>query len=188
MTGDAVESGAAGRTGGEPIVGCNVRGVLMEATYRFKLNGSPVSVTADGERMLLWVLRTDLGLTGTKYGCGENQCGTCTVLVDREAVRSCQFPLKGASGKEIVTIEGLERDGRLHPLQKAFIAHGAFQCGFCTSGMILNAYGLLLKNPKPSRSQIVEGMEDNLCRCGTYARVIDAIQEAAAEMRGGSAK
>ena len=160
----------------------------MEGTFKFKLNNRPVSVTTDGERMLLWVLRTDLGLTGTKYGCGESQCGTCTVLVNKEAIRSCQYPVKSAAGKEIITIDGLEQGGRLHPLQKAFIAHGAFQCGFCTSGMILNAYSLLLKNPKPSRAQIIEGMDGNLCRCGTYARIVDAIQEAAAELKQGRAK
>ncbi len=160
----------------------------MEATYRFKLNNRPVSITADGERMLLWVLRTDLGLTGTRYGCGENQCGTCTVLVNKEAVRSCQYPLKDAAGKEVVTIEGLERNGRLHPLQQAFINHGAFQCGFCTSGMILTAYGLLLSNPRPSRGQIIDAMDDNLCRCGTYSRIVDAIQDAAVEMRTQGAK
>lgn len=159
----------------------------MEGTFQFKVDNRPVRVTADGERMLLWVLRTDLGLTGTKYGCGENQCGACTVLVNKEPVRSCQYPVKKAAGKEVVTIGGLEQNGKLHPLQKAFINHGAFQCGFCTSGMILNAFGLLLKNPKPGRKEIIDGMEGNLCRCGTYSRVIDAIQEAAAEMRGGKA-
>ena len=160
----------------------------MEGTYRFKLNNRPVSVTTDGERALLWILRSDLGLTGTRYGCGENQCGTCTVLVNKEAVRSCQFPIKDVAGKEVVTIEGLEQSGRLHPLQQAFIGHGAFQCGFCTSGMVLNAYGLLLKNPAPSRAQIIEGMDGNLCRCGTYSRIIDAIQEAAVVMKGGRAQ
>jgi len=160
----------------------------MEGTFQFKVDDRPVRVKTDGDRMLLWVLRTDLGLTGTKYGCGENQCGACTVLVNKEPVRSCQYPVKNAAGKEVVTIAGLERDGKLHPLQKAFINHGAFQCGFCTSGMILNAYGLLLKNPKPAKKEIIEGMESNLCRCGTYARIVDAIQEASAEMRGGNTK
>jgi aerobic-type carbon monoxide dehydrogenase small subunit (CoxS/CutS family) len=108
--------------------------------------------------------------------------------VNKEPVRSCQYPVKDAVGKEVVTIDGLEQNGKLHPLQRAFINHGAFQCGFCTSGMILNAYGLLLKNPKPGRKEIIEGMEGNLCRCGTYSRIIDAIQEASAEMRGGKAR
>lgn len=157
----------------------------MDGTFHFKLNNRPVSITTDGERVLLWVLRTELGLTGTRYGCGESQCGACTILVNKEAVRSCAFPVKDAAGKEVLTVEGLEQDGRLHPLQKAFIDHGAFQCGFCTSGMILNAYSLLLRMPNPTRAQIIEGMENNLCRCGTYARVIDAIQDAASQMEGG---
>jgi nicotinate dehydrogenase subunit A len=157
----------------------------MEQTIRFKLNNRPVNVTTDGDRMLLWVLRSDLGLTGTKYGCGQSLCGVCTVMVNKEAVRSCQMPLKEVADKEVLTIEGLEAKGSLHPLQKAFVEHGALQCGFCTSGMILNAYSLLLKNARPSRDQIVEGMNGNFCRCGTYARIIDAIQSAAAEMKGG---
>ena len=160
----------------------------MQQTIQFKLNNRPVSVTTDGERMLLWVLRCDLGLTGTKYGCGESLCGTCTVIVNKEAVRSCQVPVKTVAGKEIITIEGLAADGRLHPLQKAFVQHGALQCGFCTSGMILNAYSLLLHNARPTRAQVIEGMSGNLCRCGTYPRIIDAIQEAATEMRGGQAR
>ena len=159
----------------------------MQQTLRFRLNNRPVSVTTDGERMLLWVLRADLGLTGSKYGCGESLCGVCTVLVNKEAVRSCQVPVKSVAGKEVITIEGLQQNGKLHPLQKAFVQHGAFQCGFCTSGMILNAYSLLLRNASPTRAQIIEGMSSNLCRCGTYARIIDAVQTAAAEMRGGKA-
>jgi aerobic-type carbon monoxide dehydrogenase small subunit (CoxS/CutS family) len=157
----------------------------MEQTIQFKLNNHPVSVTADGDRMLLWVLRADLGLTGTKYGCGESQCGACTVIVNKEAVRSCQMQLKDVAGKEVITIEGLEAGRNLHPLQKAFVQHGAFQCGFCTSGMILNAYSLLLRNARPTRVQITEGMSGNLCRCGTHSRILDAIQTAAAEMKGG---
>jgi aerobic-type carbon monoxide dehydrogenase small subunit (CoxS/CutS family) len=159
----------------------------MEQTVHFELNNHPVSVTTEGERMLLWVLRADLGLTGTKYGCGESQCGACTVIVNKEAVRSCALPVKSVAGKQVITIEGLAKDGRLHPLQKAFVKHGALQCGFCTSGMILNAYSLLLKVAKPTRAQIIEGMSGNLCRCGTYTRIIDAIQTAATEMRGGKA-
>ncbi len=150
----------------------------------FKLNGAPVQVVTDGDRMLLWVLRTDLGLTGTKYGCGESYCGACTVLVNREAVRSCQTTVKEVQGQEVLTIEGLAKNGKLHPLQKAFMAHDALQCGFCTSGMIMNAYALLLQNPRPSVSQIIEGMDDNLCRCGTYKRIIQAVQAAAEEIRG----
>jgi len=129
--------------------------------------------------MLLWVLRTDLGLTGTKFGCGENYCGACTVIVDKEAVRSCQVPVKDVDGKEVITIEGLSRNGKLHPLQKAFVEHDALQCGFCTPGMILTAYSLLLKNPHPTRQEIIENMDDNFCRCGTHNRIILAVQTAA---------
>ena len=148
----------------------------MSKTIHFKLNGQPNSLPLDRERMLLWVLRTDFGLTGTKYGCGEGYCGACTVLVNNEAVRSCQFPVEDADGKEILTIEGLAKDGTLHPLQKAFAENGAFQCGFCTSGMIMTAYGLLLKNPKMTRPQIIEGMEQNLCRCAAHKRIVQAIE------------
>ena len=156
----------------------------MEETIQFKLNGRPVSLPLDGERMLLWVLRTELRLTGTKYGCGQNQCGTCTVIVNKEAIRSCQLPIGNIKGKEVITIEGLAEDAKLHPLQKAFIEHGAFQCGYCTSGMIMSAYGLLMKNAQPKATEIAEWMEGNLCRCGTHNRVIRAIQAAAAEMKG----
>ena len=157
----------------------------MEETIRFKLNGKPATVKVDGDRLLLWVLRTDLGLTGTKYGCGESFCGACTVIVNGEAVRSCQTPVKEVRDKDVVTIEGLSGDGGLHPVQKAFMEHDALQCGYCTPGMIMNAYALLRKNPKPSASEIVEWMDDNLCRCGAHTRIIQAIQSAAGEMQGG---
>jgi aerobic-type carbon monoxide dehydrogenase small subunit (CoxS/CutS family) len=157
----------------------------MKETIDFELNGKAVRLAADPGRMLLWVLRTDLGLTGTKFGCGEGLCGACTVLVNGRAERSCQLPLKNVRGKEVLTIEGLAADGRLHPLQEAFVEHNAMQCGFCTSGMILTAYGLLLKNPKPSRSQIIEALDDNLCRCGSHHRVLQAVETAAGRMRGG---
>jgi len=156
----------------------------MIETFRFKLNDRPMELTLDGDRTLLWVLRTDLGLTGTKFGCGEGICGACSVLVDNEPVRSCQSSIKDVNGKEIITIEGLAKNGNLHPLQKAFVSHDALQCGFCTSGMIINAYGLLLKNPEPTQQEIIESMEDNLCRCGAYGRIIQAIQTAAQEMKG----
>ena len=141
-------------------------------------------LNVDGDRTLLWVLRTDLGLTGTKFGCGEGHCGACTVLVDGVAVRSCLHQVKDVKDKEVVTIEGLEKDGKLHPIQKAFMEHDALQCGFCTPGMILTAFSLLKTNPSPSREQIISGMEQNLCRCGAHTRIIDAIQTAAAEMKG----
>jgi nicotinate dehydrogenase subunit A len=158
----------------------------MEQIIRFRLNNRPVSIQTDGERALLWVLRTDLNLTGTKYGCGRGQCGVCTVLVDNKAVQSCRYPVKNVSGKEVVTIEGLAEGGMLHPLQKAFLQHAALQCGFCTPGMILEGCSLLLKNANPSRAEIIESMENHLCRCGSYPRIIDAIQTAAAELKGGT--
>jgi aerobic-type carbon monoxide dehydrogenase small subunit (CoxS/CutS family) len=157
----------------------------MEETLRFKLNGKPTSVTVDSDRLLLWVLRTDLGLTGTKYGCGESFCGACTVIVNGEAVRSCQTPVKEVRDKEVMTIEGLAGNDGLHPVQKAFMEHDALQCGYCTPGMIMNAYSLLQKNPRPSVADIVEGMDNDLCRCGAHNRIIRAIQSAAREMHGG---
>lgn len=157
----------------------------MEETITFTLNGKPVSITTDGQRPLLWVLRTDFELTGTKFGCGQSLCGACTVLVDNKAVRSCVYQVRNAEGREIVTIEGLSKNGELHPLQKAFIKHDALQCGFCTPGMILTAYSFLNENPQPTKEEIIQGMNDNLCRCGAHTRIIDAIQSAAAEMRGG---
>jgi aerobic-type carbon monoxide dehydrogenase small subunit (CoxS/CutS family) len=157
----------------------------MEQTIQFRLNGRPTRLTVDGDRLLLWVLRTELGLTGTKYGCGISLCGACTVIVNKEAVRSCQIPMKEVQGREVITIEGLSQGGNLHPLQKAFLQRAGFQCGFCTSGMIMNAYALLLKNPKPTKAEIVDAMENNLCRCGSHLRVIQSIQTAVAETKGG---
>ena len=158
----------------------------MQRTVSFTLNGKPTRLTVDEERMLLWVLRSDLGLTGTKFGCGAALCGACTVIVDKEAVRSCSIRVKDVAGKQVLTIEGLNKDGRLHPLQEAFLKHQAFQCGYCTSGMILNAYALLLKKPRPTRAEIIQGMDDNLCRCGSHTRILDAIQEASGAMKGGA--
>jgi len=158
----------------------------MKKTIRFKLNGKPKSLTIDRPRMLLWVLRTDFGLTGTKYGCGEGFCGACTVLANNEAVRSCQLPVEEVDGKDILTIEGLAKDGRLHPIQEAFVKHDALQCGFCTPGMILTAYSLLLKKQNPSRQDIIVGLDDNLCRCGAHNRIVQAVQSAAQKMKGGS--
>ena len=158
----------------------------MIETIQFKLNGSSVTLTADTDRVLLWVLRTDLGLTGTKYGCGESYCGACTVLVDDVAVRSCSTPLKYVQDKEVVTIEGLSRNGELHPLQKAFMNHDALQCGYCTPGMIMNAYSMLKKQPHPSDAEIVANMDDNFCRCGAHPRIMQAIHAAAKEMGGGN--
>jgi len=158
----------------------------MEEVVRFTLNGKPTSLTVDSDRMLLWVLRADLGLTGAKYGCGAGLCGSCTVLVDDKAVRSCALPVKQVQGKRVTTIEGLGQNGTLHPLQTAFAEHDALQCGYCTPGMILSAYSLLQSNPNPSYDEIVAGMDANLCRCGAHKRIIEAIQTAAKEMAGGS--
>jgi aerobic-type carbon monoxide dehydrogenase small subunit (CoxS/CutS family) len=157
----------------------------MEENVQFKLNGKSVKLTVDSDRMLLWVIRTDLELTGTKYGCGEGICGACTVLVDGEAMRSCQTSVKDIKGKEVLTIEGLAKNGKLHPLQKAFMENDALQCGYCTPGMILNAVALLRKNPHPSYAEIINGMDDNLCRCGAHNRIVRAVQEVAKETRGG---
>lgn len=152
----------------------------------FTLNGAPTRLTVDENRMLLWVLRDDLGLTGTKFGCGEAVCGSCTVLVDDDAVRACATPIKAVEGKRVVTIEGLATDGRLHPLQEAFVREVGFQCGYCTPGMILGAYALLKRNPTPTRDDITRDMDDHLCRCGAHLRIVKAVETAAAAMRGGS--
>lgn len=150
----------------------------MVETIRFRLNGQQKTLETDGDRKLLWVLRNDLGLTGTKYGCGENLCGSCTVIVDGEAVRTCQYPVSAVQGREVITIEGLAEGKALHPLQEEFADRGALQCGFCTPGMIMNAYGLLLARKRLSRGEIVEGMEENLCRCGAHQRIVEAIEAA----------
>ena len=149
----------------------------------FQLNGQPVKLKVEGDRKLLWVLRTDLSLPGTKYACGKGLCGACTVLIDEEAQRSCQLPIREVAGKKVLTIEGLVRGEKLHPLQKAFLEHNAFQCGFCTPGMILNAYGLLNKNSHPSESEILQAMDGNLCRCGAHPRIVAAVQTAAREIK-----
>lgn len=154
----------------------------MKQLIDFKLNGEQVSVKVKGEESLLTVIREHLDKTGTKYGCGLGECGACTVIMNNEIVRSCMLLVEDVVGKEIITIEGLDADGTLHPIQKAFIKHDAFQCGYCTSGMIMNAYGLLLSNPDPTRDEIIDGMEANLCRCGSYNRIVAAIQTAAKEI------
>jgi carbon-monoxide dehydrogenase small subunit len=148
----------------------------------FTLNGRALSLEVKGQESLLTVIRSYLEHTGTKYGCGIGECGACTVLIDKEPVRSCMTLAEDIEGKEIISIEGLSIEEELHPLQLAFISHDALQCGFCTSGMIMNAYGVLLQNPNPSREKIIQGMESNLCRCGAYNRIVDAIQTAGKEM------
>ncbi len=157
----------------------------MKKTIRFTLDHDPVELQLNGDETLLWVIRSVVNKTGTKFGCGLGSCGACTVLVDKEPVRSCMVYAEDVAGKDIVTIEGLAENGELHPVQKAFVKHDALQCGYCTPGMIMNATGLLYKNPAITREQIIEGMQDNLCRCGSYNRIIDAIEEAASEMKGG---
>jgi aerobic-type carbon monoxide dehydrogenase small subunit (CoxS/CutS family) len=145
------------------------------------INGVRRRVAAgDDERSLLGVLREELDLTGTKYGCGEGQCGACTVLLEGQPVRSCRTPVGAVAGRQVTTVEGLERDGRLHPLQEAFLEVGAMQCGYCTAGMIMSGVGLLEKNPRPTEQEVVRALGGNLCRCGTYTRVVAAIQSAAA--------
>jgi len=158
------------------------------ADISFTLNGKDVKFSVDGDRPLLSVLRTEAGLTGTKYGCGRGLCGACTVIVDDKPVRSCIYPVRLAEGKKVITIEGLAKDDRLHPIQEAFVKHDAFQCGYCTPGMIMNAYGLLMSNPRPNEQEIINAMEGNLCRCGAHVRIVEAVKTAAAEMKGGAAK
>jgi aerobic-type carbon monoxide dehydrogenase small subunit (CoxS/CutS family) len=148
----------------------------MATSFRLRVNGEQVSVSADGDEPLLWVLRDRLGLTGTKFGCGEGECGACAVLINGEAYRSCMVPLSEVAPEdEVVTIEGLGRPGALSALQQAFIDHTAFGCGFCTPGMIVTAEALLRSNPVPSRGQIVAAMDDNLCRCASYPAILDAV-------------
>ena len=157
----------------------------MEKTISFQLNGKMTEANLDPNQTLLWVLRNHFGLTGTKYGCGIGFCGACTVLIDQEPVRSCNLAVSEVEGKKVVTIEGLAIGDKLHPIQQAFVDHDALQCGFCTSGMIMNAAGMLIKNPSPSVEEIKDGMEDNLCRCGAHKRIVEAVQTASTEMKGG---
>jgi aerobic-type carbon monoxide dehydrogenase small subunit (CoxS/CutS family) len=157
----------------------------MEEKISFNLNGKRTEILIDPTQTLLWVLRNQLGLTGTKFGCGTGFCGACTVLVDREATRSCMLPVRDIAGKDIITIEGLARNGKFHPIQKAFVDHDALQCGYCTPGMIMTATAMLMKNPSLSRKEIIDGLEENLCRCGAHTRILDAVETAAIEMKGG---
>jgi nicotinate dehydrogenase subunit A len=158
----------------------------MPAVKELHVNGSDRPTDADPARSLLSVLRDDLGLTGAKYGCGEGRCGACTVLVDGRAVRSCNMRVEAAAGKKLRTVEGLAEGEKLHALQVAFLAADAMQCGYCTPGMIMSALALLSENPEPTRDDIVRGMNGNVCRCGTYARIITAVEKAAKAMKGGA--
>jgi aerobic-type carbon monoxide dehydrogenase small subunit (CoxS/CutS family) len=157
----------------------------MEETIRFKLNNKETELVIDPNRILLWVLRDHFGLTGTKYGCGIGFCGACTVLIDNEAVRSCTLAVSDVAGKSVITIEGLAENGELHPVQQSFADHDALQCGYCTPGMVLTAVALLKKNQSPTRQEIINGLEDNLCRCGAHTRIIDAVEGASKVMTGG---
>ncbi|MCK5056324.1 MAG: (2Fe-2S)-binding protein [Candidatus Aminicenantes bacterium] len=150
---------------------------MAKKNFTLNVNGKVRQVTAELDEPLLWVLRDNLGLTGTKFGCGSGECGACSVLIDGEVRRSCRVPVAYAAlGREITTIEGLGTTGNLSPLQKAFIDHTAFCCGFCTPGMLITATALLAKNPYPSREEIITAMDNNLCRCGSYLNVIEAIE------------
>lgn len=155
----------------------------MKVTVRFRVNGTQRSVTTDPQRRLLDVLREELQLTGTKYGCGEGQCGACLVTLDGEPARSCLLPVSAADGKSVTTIEGLARGDALHPVQEAFLEEGALQCGYCTSGMILAAAALLRDKPDPTDGEIVAGMNGHLCRCNGYVKIVNAVRRAAATMR-----
>jgi aerobic-type carbon monoxide dehydrogenase small subunit (CoxS/CutS family) len=158
----------------------------MGKSLELTVNGKRHSITSDGDVTLLQVLRDELGLTGTKYGCGEGQCGACTVLLGGMARRACQLPVSTVAGQSITTIEGLERDGKLHPLQHAFIEAGAFQCAYCTPGMIMSGVALLGQKARPSREEIAHALDGNICRCGTYPRILEAVERASASMAGGA--
>lgn len=158
----------------------------MKETIQFNLNHEEKVLSVDPERTLLWVLRNDLELTGTKYGCGLGHCGSCTVLIENKAVRSCMVAADFVQGKNVLTIEGLGTEDKLNPVQQAFLDHDALQCGYCTPGMIVTATGLLYENSAPSRDEIIEAMDENLCRCGAHPRIIDAIQSASKSMKGGT--
>ncbi len=156
----------------------------MAVKIQFELNGKKVEVEVEPDHTLLWVLRSHFNLTGTKYGCGLGYCGSCTVLMDDDPVRSCGIMMEDVVDTRITTIEGLAHNGKLHPVQQAFADNDALQCGYCTPGMIMNAVGLLKRNPDPSRAEIIDGMEDNLCRCGAHTRILDAIAAASKSMKG----
>jgi aerobic-type carbon monoxide dehydrogenase small subunit (CoxS/CutS family) len=155
----------------------------MAASIQLQINGKRYSASYPPDTPLLHVLRDELGLTGTKYGCGEGMCGACTVLLDGTARRSCQISVSAAASKAITTIEGLEKDGVLHPMQQAFLDAGAFQCAYCTPGMIMGGVSLLHANPHPTTEQIVQALQGNICRCGTHPRIIEALQQAAKKMQ-----
>jgi aerobic-type carbon monoxide dehydrogenase small subunit (CoxS/CutS family) len=166
-------------TATRPAQSGKAREVMMAKPIELEINGKRYAVQCDPETPLLSALRDELGLTGTKYGCGEGQCGACTVLIAGAPRRSCQIPVSAAGGKSITTIEGLEQNGHLHPVQQAFLEAGAFQCAYCTSGMIMSSVGFLKANPRPTSAEIVQFLQGNICRCGTYPRIIEAVRQAA---------
>jgi aerobic-type carbon monoxide dehydrogenase small subunit (CoxS/CutS family) len=155
----------------------------MTKPIELEINGKRYPVSYPADTPLLYVLRDELGLTGSKYGCGEGQCGACTVLIGGMPRRSCQIPVSAAAAKPITTIEGLEKDGRLNPVQQAFLDAGAFQCAYCTSGMIMSSVGLLQANSNPSQAEIVQSLQGNVCRCGTHPRIVEAVRQAAKMMQ-----
>jgi aerobic-type carbon monoxide dehydrogenase small subunit (CoxS/CutS family) len=155
------------------------------AITELQINGTKRRLEADPERSLLSVLRDDLDLTGSKYGCGEGRCGACTVVIDGKATRSCRTTLGDCAGKSVTTVEGLEHDGKLHPLQEAFLEVGAMQCGYCTPGMIMSGVALLAKTPNPTAQEVAQALEGNVCRCGTYTRILAAVRKAAEAKKGG---
>jgi aerobic-type carbon monoxide dehydrogenase small subunit (CoxS/CutS family) len=157
----------------------------MPNAMELEVNGKRFAVHYPPDTPLLYVLRDELGLTGTKYGCGEGQCGACTVLIGGAPRRSCQIPVSAAAAKPITTIEGLEKEGKLHPVQQAFLDAGAFQCAYCTSGMVMSSVGLLRSNANPSEADIVQFLQGNVCRCGTHPRIVEAVQHAAKMLQEG---
>jgi aerobic-type carbon monoxide dehydrogenase small subunit (CoxS/CutS family) len=158
----------------------------MSEPIQLEVNGQRHTISSHPTTSLLYVLREELGLTGSKYGCGEGQCGACTVLLAGTPRRSCQLAVSDARDKSILTIEGLEQNGKLHPVQQAFIDQGAFQCAYCTSGMIMSSVALLQKNPSPSSSDVVQSLQGNICRCGAHPRILAAVEQAAKTMQGHS--
>ncbi len=157
----------------------------MKETIKFEINGQMAELTLDPNTILMWAIRNDLEFTGTKFGCGIGFCGACTVILDGEPVRSCMLPVSEVAGKKLLTIEGLEQNGELHPIQEAFVEHDAQQCGFCTPGMIMKIYGLLIVNPEPTRQEVLDALEENFCRCSAYKQIIEAVQTAGKKMKGG---
>ena len=160
----------------------------MAGPIHTQINGTSHTFQSDSESTLLFALREELGLTGTKYGCGEGQCGACTILLNGAPRRSCQLSVADAAGKSIVTVEGFEQNGQLHPVQQAFLDQGAFQCAYCTSGMIVSSVALLQKNPSPNDAEIAQALQGNICRCGTHPRIVAAVQQAAKVMHGSTSR